>query len=122
MDEPSIASGLAIAQGLFYLVTGIWPIVSIKTFLTVTGPKTDLWLVKTVGAVIAAIGAALLWGGLAGNVSEPLVLLGALSAAALATVDVNYVSKGVISRVYLLDASVEAVIVLSWLAATSWAQ
>lgn len=68
MDELSFASGLAIAQGLFYLVTGVWPIVSINTFLKVTGPKTDLWLVKTVGAVIAVIGAALLFGGLAGHV------------------------------------------------------
>jgi hypothetical protein len=99
------------------VATGVWPIVSMRTFLAATGPKTDLWLVKTVGALITVIGAALLFAGLAGNVSGSLVLLGSVSAAALGTVDVNYVSRGIISKVYLVDAAVEAVIVLLWLAA-----
>jgi hypothetical protein len=34
-------------------MTGLWPLVSIGTFQQVTGPKTDLWLVKTVGVLIA---------------------------------------------------------------------
>src|SRR4051794_14622821 len=28
-------------QGVYYFVTGVWPLVSIETFLMVTGPKTD---------------------------------------------------------------------------------
>ena len=32
---------LAYAQGGFYLVTGIWPLVSIGSFQRVTGPKVD---------------------------------------------------------------------------------
>lgn len=108
---------IAVTQGAFYIATGLWPIVSMRTFLMVTGPKTDLWLVKTVGALIAVIGAALLCGGLDGNVSNGLVLLGSVSAAALGIVDVNYVTKGVISKIYLLDAAAEAVIVLMWLTA-----
>ena len=28
-------------QGLYYLMTGVWPLVSIETFQTVTGRKTD---------------------------------------------------------------------------------
>jgi hypothetical protein len=47
-------------QGVYYLVTGVWPLVSMDTFLRVTGPKTDLWLVNTVGALIAVIALALL--------------------------------------------------------------
>jgi len=83
----------------------------------VTGPKTDLWLVKTVGALVAVVGAALFLDAIRGGVSGGIVLLGAASAAALGTVDVNYVSRGVISKVYLLDAAVEAVIALLWLTA-----
>jgi hypothetical protein len=29
------------AQGLYYLATGVWPLVSIETFQRVTGRKTD---------------------------------------------------------------------------------
>jgi hypothetical protein len=42
-----------LAQGIFYLLTGIWPLVSTNTFQKVTGPKQDLWLVRTAGVWIA---------------------------------------------------------------------
>ena len=47
-------------QGLYYLVTGLWPLIHLASFEAVTGPKTDDWLVKMVGLLAAAIGAALL--------------------------------------------------------------
>jgi protein-S-isoprenylcysteine O-methyltransferase Ste14 len=56
-------------QGAYFLVTGVWPLVSIRTFVLVTGPKTDHlptgresdhWLVLTAGVLITAIGLALL--------------------------------------------------------------
>src|SRR5438046_1648203 len=58
-------------QGLYYLATGVWPLVSIETFQLVTGPKTDHlqnpsptdadhWLVMTVGGLVTAVALALL--------------------------------------------------------------
>jgi len=32
---------LCLIQGVYYLLTGLWPLVSIETFQMVTGPKTD---------------------------------------------------------------------------------
>jgi hypothetical protein len=32
---------VALVQGTYFFVTGIWPILSMNTFLKVTGPKTD---------------------------------------------------------------------------------
>ena len=32
---------LCSVQGLYCLITGVWPLVSIDTFQAVTGPKTD---------------------------------------------------------------------------------
>ncbi len=43
---------VAAAQAVYYVLTGVWPLVSMKTFLKVTGPKTDLWLVRTIGLFI----------------------------------------------------------------------
>jgi hypothetical protein len=45
---------LAARQGVYYLLTGVWPLPSIGSFQRVTGPKTDLWLVRTVGVLVAA--------------------------------------------------------------------
>ncbi|VTR52312.1 Uncharacterised protein [Sphingobacterium thalpophilum] len=43
-------------QGIYYCLTGIWPVIHISSFMAVTGPKTDLWLVKMVGLLSLAIG------------------------------------------------------------------
>jgi hypothetical protein len=48
---------VALIQGIYFFVFGIWPILSMSTFLKITGPKTDLWLVKTVGLILAQINA-----------------------------------------------------------------
>ena len=48
------------AQGVYYILTGLWPLVSMQSFELVTGPKTDDWLVQTVGLLLAVIGMTLL--------------------------------------------------------------
>lgn len=106
---------VALVQGLYYFLTGLWSLVSIETFQRVTGPKIDLWLVKTVGVLIAVIGAVLILTGVRGEATPSLLLLAVGSAASLAGVDMIYVSKGVIARIYLLDALVELVFIGWWL-------
>ena len=105
---------LATFQGLYYFLTGLWPIVSIESFQAVTGNKTDLWLVKTVGLLIAVIGAAVFRARNRPALFPEILILAAGSALALGTVDVMYSVRGVISPVYLLDAPVEAALVLGW--------
>ena len=102
-------------QGIYYVMTGLWPLVSITTFQRVTGPKTDLWLVKTVGVLIAVIGAALILAGMSGDATPSVIVLAVASAASLAGVDVIYASKRLIARIYLLDALVELVLIGWWL-------
>ena len=98
---------LAIAQGAYYVATGIWPLVSIGTFQQVTGPKRDLWLVKTVGTVVAVCGGVMMMAGLRRNTTPEIATLAAASAAGLAAVDINYSARGRISKIYLLDAVLE---------------
>jgi hypothetical protein len=44
MRRPS-AAAVALVQGAFYVATGVWALVDLDSFMAVTGPKTDLWLV-----------------------------------------------------------------------------
>ena len=109
------AARLALGQGVFYFLSGLWPILSLKTFEAVTGPKLEGWLVRTTGAVIANIGAALALAGARGKVSREMRLLGAASAATLAAVDFHYAgSRRRISPVYLIDGVVQAATVALW--------
>jgi hypothetical protein len=113
MPPTDEAVRLARLQAIFYVATGIWPFVSMRSFEAVTGPKADRWLVKTVGALVAVIGCAL---GLASRrrLAPEIVLVAAGSAAALATIDTVYVARRRISPVYLLDAVTEIALVAAW--------
>ena len=106
-------------QAAFYVLTGLWPLVSMGSFELVTGPKTDDWLVHMVGLLAAAIGATLWVGSRQARPDGAAVFLAAASAASLAAIDLRYALMGRISAVYLLDAAAElvllAVVVAGWL-------
>lgn len=102
-----IARLLLGGQGVYYLVTGVWPLVSLRTFEMVTGPKTDDWLVHTVGVLAVVIGATLLVGARRRSPSAETLVLAGGAAAAFAGVELVYALGGTISRVYLADAVVE---------------
>lgn len=108
---------ISIGQGFYYFVTGIWPLLSIDTFMQVTGPKTDIWLVKTVGILVTVIGAALINAGLWIDFSPEVLIIAIGSALGLMLIDVVYVSKKIISKIYLLDAAAELLLVIGWLLA-----
>ena len=118
-SEASATTGLfaylSMAQGLYYVVTALWSIFSVDTFQKVTGPKTDVWLVKTVGVLVAAIGGALGVAGYRRTEAPEIGLLGAGSASGLAGIDTYYVAKGRIPAVYALDAVAELVFLVCWI-------
>ncbi len=105
---------VALVQGIYFLVTGIWPLISMRTFLAVTGPKTDLWLVKTVGLLLAGIGAVLIYAQQTASVNPPVAFLAIGAAASLTLVEIVYVVKKVISPIYLGDAFAEILLIIWW--------
>lgn len=115
MTSHDFAHWLMIFQGAYFALTGVWPLLSIRTFMMVTGPKHDLWLVKTVGILITVIGVVMLVAGLRGNITPEMILLAAGSSAALAAVDIYYVFRRVIARIYLADAAAEIVLIILWI-------
>lgn len=108
------AERLALLQGGFDVVTGLWPIVHLRSFEAVTGPKLEGWLVKTVGALVTVVGGTLLLAGARRRVGPEVRLLGAGTAAAFTAVDVIYTAKRRISPVYLLDAVAETALLAGW--------
>src|SRR3982751_6628164 len=57
-------SKLAIAQGAYYVAMGAWPVVHLRSFAEVTGPKPEGWLAKAVGACWVNVGLHLMQAGL----------------------------------------------------------
>lgn len=98
--------------GVFWLATGLWPLAHYRSFEAVTGPKD----VKTMGALIAVVGGALLVSARRRDPTPEAAVLGAAAAAALTAADLRFVARGRISRVYLLDVVAEAPFLAGWAA------
>lgn len=113
------ARTIAFGQGVFYLLGGVWPLVHLRSFFAVTGPKTDAWLVQTVGALLAVIGVALLLVARRPRVDAEWKFLAAAAAFVLAAVDVIFVHRRVIPPIYLADAAAETLLVAAWLAVSA---
>src|SRR5687767_603970 len=103
MPFPLTPRRMSLLQGLYFTVTGLWPLLHMESFLAVTGPKTDLWLVRTVALLITCIGTTLLVAAREKQPAASITVLGIASAASLAWVDAYYSLTGVIWPVYLLD-------------------
>lgn len=91
----------------YYLATGAWPILHMRSFEAVTGPKREHWLVKTVGALAIANGCALAFGLRRERISPDTAALAVCSATAFSIVDLVFVLRGRIPAVYLADVPVE---------------
>jgi hypothetical protein len=113
----SLDTSLAAVQAAYFGLTGIWPIVHMPSFLAVTGPKHDLWLVRTVGLLIVAVAIPLAMAAWRGTVVPEVFALAVASSAALTIIDVVYVARGTIRKIYLADAAAEVVLVAAWVLA-----
>jgi len=85
------------------------------SFLKVTGPKTDLWLVKIVSVLLVAIGLSFISSlTMEGNLPLPVIVLAVTSCIVLAGIDFYYACKEVISEIYMLDGIAELVLLIAW--------
>jgi len=100
------------AQGWIYVVAGLWPLVSLRTFEMVTGPKVDHWLVRTVGLLTVVVGAVIVRARRRARVTPEIVLLASGVAASYVVIDAYYALAGRISPIYLADAAMELVFVV----------
>jgi hypothetical protein len=115
-DRLSDPVTLAHAQGAFNLVSGSWPLLSMRTFEAVFGPKVDRWLVYTVSGLLVTNGLAQIVSARAGGV-DAARSLGYGTAGTLLAIDLIYVPMGRIRWTYLLDAAFEAVWIGLWISA-----
>jgi hypothetical protein len=96
-----------LAQGVYYVATGVAPFVSRRAFEAVTGPKREWWLVETVGVLVTAVGGGLLGAVARDRVTPELLAIATGCAGGLAAIDVVYVVRRRIAPTYLADAVVQ---------------
>jgi len=109
--QAKVLRTIFLLQGAYFIITGIWPVLGMESFLLATGPKQDTWLVEMVGLLSASIGLTYIVAALR-NGRLPFVL-GYAAAVSFLFMDVVYVAKDVIARVYLIDAFVQLAFIAS---------
>jgi hypothetical protein len=82
--------------------------------MAVTGPKTDLWLVKTVGALLIPISLTMAFHLIIKADWRPVALLGITSNLAFMSIDIYYSLTDTISDIYLADAAVQLCLLIGW--------
>jgi hypothetical protein len=106
---------LIIVQSTYTLITAIWPLIDIHSFMLVTGHKTDIWLVKTVAALLIPIATTQLLFIIIRSDPRPVFVLSGLTALAFIIIDTVYALSDVISDVYLVDAGLQLIFLIAWI-------
>lgn len=124
LPRSSVCRVLLWIQGVYYLATGVWPLVSIRSFIWVTGQKTDHlptgleedhWLVMTVSVLITAIALGILTAAWRNETVLSIAIVAVGAAVGLTAIDLIYVARGVILPIYLVDAVLEVPLFLTWI-------
>jgi len=110
-ETGKVLSYVFLFQGAYFVITGIWPLLGMDSFIAATGPKQDTWLVEMVGLLSASIGLTFIVASLRRQ-KLPLVL-GYSVALSFLAMDLIYVISGVIGRVYLLDGAIQLVFIVT---------
>lgn len=73
-------------QGWYYLLGGLWPVLHLRSFEQVVGPKPDRFQTETTGALYAAIGVTLLATERSATSGVHRMVAGATAASSVAVV------------------------------------
>ena len=104
-----------LIQTIYYFATAAWALVDINSFMKITGPKTDVWLVKTVAVLLLAICVGFTVSLFSHIISKPVIAMAATCCLVLIIIDCYYVWTKTISKVYLLDAVAEFILLVLWI-------
>lgn len=102
------------AQSLYTLVTALWALIDIDSFMAVTGPKTDIWLVKTVAVILIPISFCLISACFVHTNLLPIAVLSITLATGLIIIEIYYTGRGTISKIYLADTVMQSGFIAAW--------
>src|SRR5215211_5814540 len=115
MQIKNLYRALLWVQGTYILLTALWGLIDIESFMQVTGPKTDIWLVKTVSLLLLPVCVCFACALFHQMHPLPVILTGLTAAAGLAFVDFYYTAHRVIKWVYALDGAAQVLFIFVWI-------
>lgn len=87
----------------------------IDSFMRVTGPKTDVWLVKTVSVLLIPISLSFITHLVLRINTWPAAIMAITCCIGLACIDFYYALRDVISNIYMADGAVQLLLLAIWI-------
>ena len=115
MRNFSLAGILLWFQGIYTFLTAVWALVHIKSFMWVSGYKTDQWLVKTVSVLLICMSIPWMMAAYRKKFPAEIIFLSVSSAIGLAAIEFYYSLKEVIYPVYAIDGALQCVFIICWI-------
>ena len=113
--HPYLLYVLGFIHALYFLATGLWPVLDINSFVFFTGAETDIWMAKALGLLMSIIGLLLISAIIRNKLIMELIMLIIFSAFAIAGVEFYYGWNDMIPEIFLLDSTVEFFFILCWI-------
>ena len=105
---------IARAHGAFNIVSGLWPLVHVRSFEAVFGQKTDRFLEYTVAGLMTCVGWSQLRSNRLPGGAAHARTVGVGTAATLLAIDLIYAPPRRIPATYLIDAAAEVGWLVAW--------
>jgi len=106
---------IPLIQAVYFLITAVWPLVHLTSFLAVTGDKKEIWLLETVSILLLPYCLILIHLAFTSenNVIMPIAAL--LSSLGLGVIEIYYFLNGTIKWVYAVDSILQFIFVFYWI-------
>ena len=108
-------SVLLIVQAVYYLLTGLWPLLHLNSFLSITGSGADLWRSQPINLLILCVGLVLLRGSAEKSSKPATNILSVAAAFVLLIIDLYFPFSGVVSKLYVVDGILQFSCLVLWL-------
>ena len=102
-----------LAQGLYCLAIGFWPLFGLGSYLSLTGQPGEVWVVQAFGVLLVVIGGTLCLAAYRSQGTPEVLFLAFGCAVGLTAIDIHLVYRG-LSAFYIFDAVLQVALVAFW--------
>jgi hypothetical protein len=111
----TLVDRVILIQGVYYLITAVWPLLHLQSFTAVVGPKPDLFQFYTTTLLILVISVTLLLS-VGKEKSLSTIFLALASPIAFIVIEIVWIHS--LRQIFLLDIALEVVILAALTAST----
>lgn len=106
---------IPLLHGIYLMITALWALLFLNSFVKITGIKTDIWLVKTIAILLLPYSLLFMWKSTHTPKLPVVNVVAVMLCMGLTTINAYYYAEGVLGTFYMIDAWIEIFLSVWWL-------